>query len=217
MRRYLPVAVAAVLLAGCRGDPVALRDAAPSTTPTSTSPGPTSSATPSPSRYLGDSPPPGSPTSVPGPTSNVQIPAACGLITQVDLVTLTRGEVTLTFPDPPQETNETDSLYGKTSSCFYPMQGRYPAPVGGGIDLGSGVVKIRYSAGGGSDYFPLHPGDIAVPGLGDDAMLRNTKLYVRIHESLMTMELAIPNPKQDPGAQDIVWLKQLAKIVVDRL
>src|SRR5882724_9747341 len=135
MRRYLPMAAAVVLLAGCRGDPVALRDAAPATSPASTSPAstspasrtpvPRSSATPSPSRYLGDSPPPGAPTSVPGPVSQVQIPAACSLITKVDLVTLTIGEVTLDFPDPPQETTTIDSLYGKTSYCFWPLHGRY--------------------------------------------------------------------------------------------
>ncbi len=218
MVKLLPVALAAILLAGCGNE---------STAEGLTGEG-THQPTPSGSRTCGgvDAPPCGStPTPATSQSTDAaasKIPGACTLITQQDLVDVTSTAVTLTFDgdmaeEPPHDDSVADRGY--TSVCRQSLTSTFYDASGALNHIGGSVI-VRIQTGGQEKYFPPQAGDTVVTGLGDAAMIRYTTLYVVSGPVLLIIDIGISNPAGDVDAivaQRLAWAKQLAPRMLDRL
>jgi hypothetical protein len=222
MRRLLVAGLAAGMiaagLAGCGGRPLrdlSTVDPQPLAAPTSGSPGGASGDAP-PSVFPGDSAPADAPTTVPPTVVPANFQGACSLVHKADLVALTKGSgVTLDFPvDPTEETN-VDVLTGPASRCSWPLRSTFRDKTG--YSIGSGSVTVKIWSIGARDYFPVRAPDVPVSGVGAEAMLRNSTMYVRVGDGLLMLEVGIGNPAPDPHALDIAWTKELATIVLARI
>jgi hypothetical protein len=207
LRTALVAALAAATLAGCGDrvptDPAAKSTATPSATPTDTD------------VLTGDVPPSGGPRPSASRTSPVaSVPSACGLVGEADLTAVTGGVVTLTFPSPPSEQSGTNVLTGASSTCRRPVRSSW-TDSGGNTALGGTVVVVLQS-GGADLYFPVRVGD-PVTGLGDEAMSRGVRLYIRLGTGLLILEVGIGSPTPDPAATELAWAKQLAPIALHKL
>ena len=204
--------VAAATLAGCgAGGPV---DTPPTSAPASKSAPPGEDST---DVLTGDTPPSGEPHSSPtrtNPASAANVPSACGLVTEADLTTVTGGVVTLTFPNPPSEQSGTSGLTGASSTCRQPVRSNWTDSTGT-TALG-GTVVVTIQSAGADLYFPVRAGD-PVTGLGDEAMSRGVRLYIRLGTGLLILEVGIGNPTPDPAATELAWAKQLAPIALHKL
>ena len=65
-------------------------------------------------------------------------------------------------------------------------------------------------------YFPVRVGD-PVTGLGDEAMSRGVRLYVRLATGLLILEVGIGSPTPNPAATELAWAEQLAPVALHRL
>jgi hypothetical protein len=214
--KLVPLALAAVLLAGCdRGSlvPVALPSASPSHIPGDTPP------SDSPSHIPGDTPPTGDLPSA-GGTSSTQAPYLpqhiCNLVTQDDITNITKGAVkAITFPGPPQESTGGDPATGEFARCYTPLNSQLLDALGGKSILG-GWVTVKFETTGASLVFPPQATDTVLQNLGDEAYLRFGRVYVRIGEELLIVEVAIVNyhdTTTDRSLQDS-WAETFAADVV---
>ncbi len=213
--KLLPVALAAVLLAGCGNTARRLAGVTHQPTPGNGSP----------SCGGVDTPPCGAtaPPSSAQPTDDAasKIPGACSLITRQDLLDVTDKVVVLTFDgdmaeEPPRDEAVAD--LGYTSVCRQKLVSTFSDPTG--VDHIGGSVIVRIQTGGQHKYFPPQPGDTVVPGLGDAAMTRNATLYVVSGSVLLIIDIGIVNPGADVAAvvaQELAWAEQLAPRMIDRL
>jgi hypothetical protein len=220
--RLLPVALTLVLLAGCgdgtsissltsggNGDPPP--SGAPAPSPSSASP----SASEIPPGQEGDSPPPGAGHHAsPPPTSDIV--SACALVTKGDIFDATRGSVKITFSGNPREDRVVSPLTGDTSTCHMPLQSEFPDQTG--ISVVGGEVVVRIQSAGTDEFFPARPGDTEIDGLGDEAIARNGRVYVRLEETyVLTVSAGISSNSADPLAQKIKWATQLARVALAKL
>jgi len=127
---------------------------------------------------------------------------------------VTGGVVTLTFPSPPSEQSGTNVLTGASSTCRRPVRSSW-TDSGGNAALGGTVVVVLQS-GGADLYFPVRVGD-PVTGLGDEAMSRGVRLYIRLGTGLLILEVGIGSPTPDPAATELAWAKHLAPIALHKL
>jgi hypothetical protein len=218
MFRLATIAAVVAALTACQPD-AAARQADPyPSAPPSSAPAPT----PSPSdtygdARTGDSPPPDAPTDIPAPTSTDTVPSACGLVKQSDLVTLVSGLVKLKFPSAPVEKNSVDQLTGAASNCYWRFESWW-TETSGGIDDGGASLSLQIQSAGVEGFVPPQPGvGTLVDGIGDGAVLRNSKLYVRLGEGMLIIELGITTPDFNSPLHDIPWEEELAKIVIARV
>jgi hypothetical protein len=89
------------------------------------------------------------------------------------------------------------------------------------VSTSDGQVDVRIQTAGADIYFPVRNGDTPVTGLGDEAMLRYTTLYVRSGRDVLTIQVGISAPSQGNIQlvydQQIAWAKQLAETALDRM
>jgi hypothetical protein len=211
LRTALVAAIGAAALAGC-GRPTVGPDAKPGTGSPSAAP----SAAPTGGDVLtGDVPPSGAPHPAASRTSPAaSVASACGLVGEADLTTVTHGVVTLTFPSPPSEQSSTSVLTGASSTCRRPVRSTWTDNAGTTVLGGTVVVMVQSS--GADLYFPVRAGD-PVTGLGDEAMCRGVRLYIRLATGLLILEVGIGSPTPDPAATELAWAEQLAPIALHRL
>jgi uncharacterized protein YceK len=229
MLKLLPIGLAAVLLAGCSS--VATQDgarvAATASASTSASPAATVSTAPATCGIdtpcgSGGAPHPPAPTPDP-----IAVPDACTLITRADLVSVTIGDhVDLLFTgDPIDEPPHPEAATGRgvTSFCRHVLRSHFVENYRGAtqVSTSDGQVDVRIQTEGADLYFPARGGDTAVAGLGDEAMLRYTTLYVRSGRDVLTVQVGISAPSQGNIQvvydQQIAWAKELAAIALPRL
>jgi hypothetical protein len=195
--KLLPLGIAAVLLAGCSGGAVAgglgATPSGPATRPA-----------------VGGSAPGGAAT----PTAVAAVPGACTLVTQSDLVAVTKDTVTLEFVGTPAEQSGTDLLGGGTSTCRLGVRSSWSDE--SGTATVDGAVTVRIQATGAARYFPNSDGE-PVTGVGDEAFSRDRQLYVRLNSGVLILDVAISNPADDQRAMQIGWAKALALIAVGRV
>jgi hypothetical protein len=222
MRRLLPsTAVAiAVILTGCGPDKTARgidTPPSPRTHPTSS---PSASVSPV---YTGplDPQPTGpdddriGPTNTPTPTITGSVPGACGLVHEADLVAIAHGPAKLNFPNDPVEENTLNVMTGATSHCHWQFGTEW---IDHGRNVGTGILNVQIQSTGVEGFVPPQPGvGTPVDGIGDGAVLRNAKLYVRLGDGMLTVELSIPDGTDDWIAHSIASNEQLARMVVGRI
>lgn len=221
IRTLLPAALAVALLAGCGGGLAGLRTADHANTPTDRSPSSVARPTGIPVGSEGDSPPPGSPTTLPVQTGSPTVPGACSLVSKEDLEDLVQSTpIRLVFGANPEEKTWYDQLFGWQSSCHWTFESHFTST--DGIDIVGAVVNVKVLSDGAVSYFPTqNPYDIPVDGIGDAAFLRNSTLYVEIGAAVLVLEVGIPNravgTPEDQRQEDIAWEKQLAATLIIRL
>ena len=217
--RLAPTGLAVALLAACASTS-ADRQASPAGSQPPSIPA-TPSATPATCGIdkpcASDSPPP-SAAPTPAPTD---VPSACDLVTENDLRSVTFPDVTLLFTgDPTEEPPHLEPATGRgvTSFCRYTPRSRF-AGTNGDLNTIDSVVEVRVQSSGADLYFPVRGGDTPVTGIGDEAMLRLTTLYVHTGRYVLTIQVGISSPGDLAKIQsrDIGWAKQLATTALTRV
>jgi predicted small lipoprotein YifL len=212
----LVVAATVSALAACGTDGSVPGPSSPPAAATPSGPGVPQASPTDTSGLTGDVPPSGDAHPSAGRTSApvAGVPSACGLVTEADLTALTGGVVTLSFDSPAREQTGTDVLTGASSTCRRPLHSTW-TDASGTAQLGGSVVVTIQSAGADL-YFPVQVGE-PVTGLGDDAMSRGARLYVRLGAGLLIVSVGISSPTPDPTATELGWARQLATIALRRL
>jgi len=227
--KLLPVGLIAAVLAGCASTAgIDGQRVAGGATTASATPSPRAVTSTSPAGCGVDSPcgsddprPPGPPP--PAPVTGVD---ACTLVTQHDLLTVTAPEVQLEFKGAPTDEPphvEAATGRGVTSFCRQLLLSHFTDHHGEAtyITTVGGEVDVRVQSDGASLYFPVRSGDTPVTGLGAEAMVRYTALYVHLADGrVLIIQVGISSPGDDVRqihAQDIEWAKELAAIAIGRL
>ncbi|HKD98870.1 MAG TPA: hypothetical protein VKB69_14935 [Micromonosporaceae bacterium] len=148
------------------------------------------------------------------PAARSSVPGACTLVTQQDLASVTKDTLTLQFTGDPVESSDTDPTSGASSTCRLGLKSSWDD--GGGTLTVDGLVTVEIQADGAKFYFPVTSGQ-PVTGLGDEAMSRDGKLYVRVSRAVLVLDIGIANPSDDRTATQIAWAEQLAKLALGRI
>jgi hypothetical protein len=219
MSKLMPIALVTALLAGCGSRPDVTRGAQGEQG--GSFPSPSGSSSPSASGppgtvFGGDTPPSGASTVIPSPTYTDKVPGACSLLSVGDIVSVVHGNLKLDI-QPGKESSGFDELTGAYSGCRMDLTSTF-TPREGGIDIIGGHVSVHIQTRGADIYFPPHPGDTEIAGLGQDAILRNGRVYVLLTGEVLTVEVAITTDGtvEETYARDHMWAEQLAALIVGR-
>jgi hypothetical protein len=158
--------------------------------------------------------PHGGPATPTGAPPSGAVTGACALVTQADLVAVTKGVVMLHFVGAPRQEYASDATTGSSSACTHALTSSWVDP--GGITTVDGLVTVVLEADGAKIYFPITTGT-PVAGLPDEAMNRGRVLFVRQGTAVLIIEVGIGNPTDDQAATQLAWAKLLAGTAVRRI
>jgi len=220
MSKLMPIALVTALLAGCGSRPDVTRGVqgeqggsfpSRSGSPSASASGPGGTV------FGGDTPPSGSSTVIPSPTYTDKVPGACSIVSVGDVLNVVHGNFKLDI-QPGTESSGFDELTGAYSGCRMILTSTF-TPRAGGIDIVGGHVSVHIQTRGQDIFFPTHQGDTEITGLGQDAILRNGRVYVLLAGEVLEAEVDITTDGtvEETRNHDHVWAEQLAAVVIGHL